>query len=258
MSRWKWAVVCLTLPGCLRLVDFEYDPPCEEKWDLQSDRSHCGTCDTECSSATDCKNGVCVCPAQSPDACGQECTNRAIDVFNCGSCGNVCQNGYCQAGQCVCTGTVCDTACVDTKTDAFHCGSCGAPCPEIGFQRCSGGLCWAPCRGTPLPCEAHSASACPASAGCEVQTGCYGGTFSCGTFDHACSFCDETVGCNCDGAGLCQGVAKCEDQSSLACNENAGCSFGDRCVGLGVTMCEVLSATECELVDGCSLAPSPP
>ncbi|HTM45700.1 MAG TPA: hypothetical protein VL137_12130 [Polyangiaceae bacterium] len=69
--------------------------------DLQTDRTHCGTCDTACPIRADCVAGACVCPATAPDLCDGNCVNLPADPRHCGQCGTECPAGAsCNAGTC--------------------------------------------------------------------------------------------------------------------------------------------------------------
>jgi hypothetical protein len=74
--------------------------------DLQTDNSHCGTCNTPCGAAT-CQVGVCTCPTSGR--------------------------------------TLCNGRCVDTQTSAAHCGGCNRWCGRCGrntpVNQCVAGVC---------------------------------------------------------------------------------------------------------------------
>src|SRR5258708_39871523 len=68
-----------------------------------------------------------ICPSGTV-RCGNTCMNTNTGPHNCGSCGNVCQNGTsCVNGSCqlACSGTNWGGSCGDTNTDPHNCGSCG-------------------------------------------------------------------------------------------------------------------------------------
>ncbi|MEK7102257.1 MAG: hypothetical protein AAB912_01345, partial [Patescibacteria group bacterium] len=86
------------------------------------------------------------------------CVITAIDVGNCGGCGNRCPNGSeCQNGQCsdcmrdswdgnecngnciVCGDMGVDPICVLTANHPFNCGGCGNLCPR--GSECQNGQC---------------------------------------------------------------------------------------------------------------------
>jgi hypothetical protein len=68
--------------------------------------------------------------------------NAAIDVNNCGACGNVCA-----AGQSCCGGV-----CADLQTSSANCGACGHPC--AAGQSCCSGAC------TSLSSDENNCGAC--------------------------------------------------------------------------------------------------
>jgi hypothetical protein len=85
-------------------------------------------------------DGPLVC-ADSQSICGDQCVDLAYDAGNCGFCGNTCDSGVCNEGEClVCLPpkTVCGRQCMSTATDPDNCGGCGIPCTS---GLCSSGLC---------------------------------------------------------------------------------------------------------------------
>ncbi|MHB8879107.1 MAG: MXAN_6577-like cysteine-rich protein, partial [Myxococcaceae bacterium] len=63
--------------------------------------------------------------------CNGVCRSLQTDRFNCGTCGNVCQNPLvCTSGVCSCQPglTRCGSACVNTVYDRNNCGGCGIVC----------------------------------------------------------------------------------------------------------------------------------
>jgi hypothetical protein len=76
-------------------------------------------------------------------SCDDECVSPAGDSFNCGYCGNVCAQGFCDNGNC--TGgpgcppglASCGESCVDLATDSQNCGFCNNVCPPDAV--CDGG-----------------------------------------------------------------------------------------------------------------------
>jgi len=84
-------------------------------YDLSSDYTHCGSCDTSCPIASAgpmvciegqcqhyCETGLSVCTA--PPA-AIFCTDLSSDPKNCGTCGTVCESEVCEAGACAATTT---------------------------------------------------------------------------------------------------------------------------------------------------------
>lgn len=79
--------------------------------------------------------------------CGDECTDTSSDPQNCGNCGIVCVDGFCDGGFCqsqpqpVCPDgySPCGDFCYDLQNDPQNCGFCGNVCsPGVS---CSGGSC---------------------------------------------------------------------------------------------------------------------
>ncbi|MBI5536312.1 MAG: hypothetical protein HY898_26555 [Deltaproteobacteria bacterium] len=87
--------------NCLRMVDYDYNAPCEELYDLSSDPRNCGACARQCPYLEQCVNGDCQCPASRPERCGYSCVNVSVDSANCGACGHYCSNGHCDQGTCI-------------------------------------------------------------------------------------------------------------------------------------------------------------
>lgn len=229
-----------------------YEAPCEDRYDLSSDPRHCGACDNACSDGFECRQGACVCEGSS-SVCSGECVDLLTDEENCGFCGKRCGSFTCESGACVCHGSICYGFCVDLATDEKNCGTCGHQCgPQA---TCLGGTCYG-CVGTPKPCQERSAAECETGAGCSAGTGCTGGYKNCSFFDNACTGCNVTLGCACDSKGLCNGIAKCEEQSPMACNELFGCKFGPNCSGKA-SACAELTDSVCASVPGCTLEVPP-
>ena len=67
--------------------------------------------------------------------CGGICVDPDSNVYNCGSCGNACDQGeVCVEGECSlsCPSGLdnCDGSCVNLQNDSSNCGSCGNSCHE--------------------------------------------------------------------------------------------------------------------------------
>jgi hypothetical protein len=67
-------------------------------------------------------------------ACGGACVDLSSDENHCGRCGEVCDDGSCEAGVCVAgclpPEELCDGFCTDTTTDPAHCGDCETECDQ--------------------------------------------------------------------------------------------------------------------------------
>lgn len=130
-----------------------------------SDMKNCGSCGKTCGISQQCVNGNCQvkvvqaqtvdpCMIQGKRTCGGTCVDTGSDVFNCGSCGNICDQGFtCIGGQCSlgCAQGYdeCRYDCVNLKTDTENCGDCGTTCDHD--QVCTNGLC--ACKGDMLICN---------------------------------------------------------------------------------------------------------
>ncbi len=139
-----------------------------------SDPGNCGGCGDACPLLGEaCVDGVCTCPAETPDVCPirpswEGCVALQGDPRHCGECGTVCPlNGVCAAGTCACPAgtTLCaaGSVCADLATDAANCGGCGARCDGV----CVGGS----CEPGPPPPESCGYLTEPCCAGL-----CYAGT----------------------------------------------------------------------------------
>ncbi len=108
--------------------------------DLQTDPTHCGSCDIACGDGITCNSGVCtnMCPS-GQTFCSNECLNFAdLNIEQCGSDGNLhCKTGFADCDQILANG--CEAA-LDTTS---HCGSCDNACNPSNF--CVQGMCMADC-----------------------------------------------------------------------------------------------------------------
>ncbi len=236
--------------------------------DTQTDRGHCGGCNTACPAGNVCVGGSCRCPGAQLN-CGANCVDPQSNVSHCGACNRACIAGQtCTNGACVCMGQLraCAGACVDVLSDRMHCGGCDAAC-SIGLV-CTAGRCFRVCAMGETECNgacinlATSLEHCGAcgnrcGAGLTCAAGrceCPGGTTLCGgscvdvgTNPSHCGACNNACGAGrmCT-AGRCACVAptiecagSCVDpQSSTThcgmCNNQ--CAFGGSCQA-GVCAC---------------------
>lgn len=70
---------------------------------VDRDTDHCGACRTKCpANRPACVDGQCVAGCAPPFGnCNDGCkTNLQTDPANCGTCGHVCESGFCSYGQC--------------------------------------------------------------------------------------------------------------------------------------------------------------
>lgn len=175
------ALVVVALGGCTGLHDWGIEPAVDggtdggidmgsrdlgqdagctdcggECVDLQSDVTHCGFCDVDCTLLDNvapdpvgvmCSMGVCVIPAAACLTgfadCGGSTNGCETDITlprSCGSCTNSCTGTatpLCDAAAGMCTdvcasgGTLCGATCIDTTSDARNCGICGQSCAAI-------------------------------------------------------------------------------------------------------------------------------
>lgn len=169
--------------------------------------------------------------------CEDACVDLATDAFNCGGCGDACeQNQICDDGFCVvdCGDlTECSDECANLDNDPGHCGNCSTACAK--GEECVAGNCQLACGGELVPCDAVCADlqtdpehcgACDAP--CDVGEVCNAG--ECGvTCDPGLTVCDgacidtATDPAHCGGCG--DGCAYGESCVDSACF-NDGCIFG--------------------------------
>jgi len=110
-------------------------PHCHSECNVSTDNG-CGdmTCPDDQTLDTD----TCTCTPNDGGGAG-DCGGADLlhDANNCGTCGVVCDSGFCQNGvctesdPCVQTGlTNCNSLCVDIQNDPQNCGGCGTQCPS--------------------------------------------------------------------------------------------------------------------------------
>jgi hypothetical protein len=173
--------------------------------------------------------------------CDGFCRDLAVDIGNCGSCGNVCSSGErCTASQCAgsvmqgstqgsesgssvddCTrGSLCDGVCTDITSDPANCGGCGNICPSDQF--CSGSSCVGQCPA--------GLSAC--SGWCIDKNS---DTLNCGSCDNQCSsgqVC-STGQCMTVETSCSEGLTDCAGSCANLLTDDNNCgSCGTTCTGL--------------------------
>jgi len=119
---------------------------------VESDVTHCGSCERACALGETCISGRCTCDSArgttcdpaTQDCCTGSCRSVLDDPDHCGrvgtgaGCGNACPTGSaCILGRCACDpsgtcgggATCCDgTYCADTTSDPGNCNGCGNQC----------------------------------------------------------------------------------------------------------------------------------
>ncbi len=67
---------------------------------LETNSSHCGSCDTACPAGSSCSGGTCVCSGGS-ELCDGACVDTSLNSRHCGKCGTACASGEgCFGGKC--------------------------------------------------------------------------------------------------------------------------------------------------------------
>lgn len=206
-------------------------------FNLQTDNTHCGDCDTRCPVGTTCRAGVCTCPT-SLTLCGSRCVNTQGDQGNCGACENPCSElTTCTNGSCSCV-PHCPTdpglvACgADVPNACINGPSCGRGrrCPQGSICDEAAGRCVCIPR-------------CPPGVRCGVSDGC-GGTCigGCDTgetcardpMDETRYFCSSA---GCVGGCACNEVCSMNRCVTITCANGSSpcpcacCPAGQMCVG---------------------------
>ena len=130
----------------------------------KSQRSQCLAACQACSGNTSRLCGTCgnyACCASGLACCGGACVDLIEDYYNCGGCGNACdelgpyEDGACVDGtcfyKCVDGALLCNGACIPVLGDPNNCGACGNVCGEA-TPICDGGTCW--------DCESYGLTTC--------------------------------------------------------------------------------------------------
>ncbi len=206
--------------------------------DLRTSSAHCGACATACTYAN--AMGVCAMASCSMGACMAgyaDCdmnpTNgceihTAVDVNNCGVCGNACAPpnarpgcaggactvAACNPGSADCDHLAADGCEVDTNDLVTDCGACGHHC--VLFQAaavCGTGVCQiAACNPGYADCNAAPAD------GCEINTN--SDIHHCGDCGTACAFPHAATSCVsgvCTMGACAPGYADCDGVVGNGC-----------------------------------------
>jgi hypothetical protein len=172
---------------------------------LASDVKNCGACGQVCSfanAAAVCTNGVCgvgFCNKPFADCDGVAANgcevNLAVDVNNCGACGNRCSpNTACVGGTCTvaltcapgtanCDGLATNGCETNITADVNNCGACGIRCsfPNAATNACTGGTCTiAACAPGFADCDRLAANGCETNVANDVN--------NCGACGNRCGF----------------------------------------------------------------------
>jgi hypothetical protein len=109
---------------------------------VDTDGSHCGDCDTECSGGLVCLNGDCATDCGVLTQCGTSCVDLDTDETHCGDCDVPCL-GQCIAGEC-------DLSCPNAR---LRCGAVCCPSPPgNATATCQDNACGAECDATYHDC----------------------------------------------------------------------------------------------------------
>jgi hypothetical protein len=185
------------------------------------------------------------------------CANRSEEQC---ALGGGCALGVC-VGNATCSSAESEAGCSTLSGCSWASEQCGGTAPaackleDFGVvPGCTIGSGKASCVGDPGPCTAKTEADCLKTPGCQRTPGCIGGTFSCGRYTGACSFCNAKVGCSCN-VGYCEGSATCEAQQLSECEAADGCSWVE-CQGTP-TPCAQFDELTCGNVSGCRLQMPP-
>jgi hypothetical protein len=216
--------------------DGNADNGCEVN--TRSDVSHCGTCNTACTTmggTPACRDGVCglgTC-AQGRGDCdgntGNGCeTDTQTSTAHCGACGSACNlanaTSACAGGRCAvarcnegfadCDGNPANGCEVDTRTDASHCGACGSVCaPNNAAGACFAGRCTvAACRSGFADCNGSATDGCEVSLASDAA--------HCGACGNTCRLSNATSACaggSCTIAACNSGFGNCNVNPADGC-----------------------------------------
>jgi hypothetical protein len=223
--------------------------------DRQTDPNNCGFCGHACGPCEECNGGACqpkprgccandetpctsangtpVCCPSDAQCCADGCADTALDVNNCGFCGNVC--GPCQecvGGACVSTCGPC-TECDDVSGACQPTGEEGCACPT-DYTTCDDGWGGFTCCASGEQCCNHACipadEECCEGVHCLEQ--CCAPDQVCGD-EGCCTWCGTTCcpeGQQCCG-NTCIPIGKpCCQAGQTACADTC-CASGERCYG---------------------------
>lgn len=240
-------------------------PQLNQCFDLQTDASHCGSCNNACDLTTTngCAGGKCVC-GNTGNACGPglDCVSGQCICKAGGRCGGCCDANVCRAGDevalCGLGGQAC-ASCVDgndcTTDQCQDNGTCGNPAVTDGDAcsdaqalagTCTSGQCCVTCVSGGMCSPALANNACGLggvacinclgiSATCNTGSGtcqCVGGCWSTGLGGGICKVGDERANCGVN-AGNCISCDADETCANGACVPCSGCVDGENCVATG-------------------------
>jgi len=178
-------------------------------YDLQSDETHCGNCQTTCSGAyQECVTGQCKCVGETDsDHCYADYHDCNMDTWT-DRCG-VSRPGACGCGS---SGSCCNYQCVDVTSNENNCGRCGVVIPTGGS--CNNGV---PSCGSQTLCG----SECFPIEYTEAH---------CGRCDRAC---EEYASCN--NSGCEKSVVDDTFEAGMTCNAVCTAAGYSECLGVYVT-----------------------
>ncbi|HEY5960606.1 MAG TPA: hypothetical protein VIV60_28830, partial [Polyangiaceae bacterium] len=236
--------------------------------DVYTDASHCGACESTCTSPLVCKTGVCASNECSPgyiDCDGKPSNgceaNIERDTLNCGGCGIVCSTIYgmptCTAGKCQitcnsgwgdCDGST-DNGCeANLSSSQSNCGRCSVACNnEHGSSLCISGKCEPTCAANYGDCDGIPANGCESNTLNDVN--------NCGGCGKACSLPHATSSC---ASGKCA-ILAC-DAGWADCNATAadGCESDLKSdlkhCGTCSTVCSAINGTPTCNLGQCAVA----
>jgi hypothetical protein len=241
--------------------DLDASNGCETN--LNTDSTHCGSCDLACPANGGtplCTAGKCGVSSCNPGF--GDCKNVGscdidldTDPANCGHCGHVCSSAH---GAPSCNGGVCEIACdagygdcnevtadggappddgcetklnvSDSGGNVANCGACGASCPRRAFTsvdlaQCALGVCARNCFPDEGDCNNNRNDPACTGNGCGCETYLGDDVNNCGACGHVCKGggCGNDT-CDCPDAEPKSGTTTCTLASSVKCG-----TYGTSC-----------------------------